>query len=348
MTTTVSYYARGDSNSANNAALNVSTTSKVPTTQLTFTSGATGDIKLEFNGGLPDPDTQVILNGNTYNFTVVMVGYLPTTGSDGAKLANVGGYDLRGQRVVVILINGQRYFFLPDMNLTLSAMNLFPNGAIALKNVTTTGGPILICFVAGTLIATPTGERAVESLRAGDLVLNLEGQAEALLWVGHRRLTPDELNRESRLWPVRIPAGLFGPGRPHSPLSVSPQHRIWVEGWRVQLAAGLEAGLIAAQHLVDCGASQARPAAAVDYYHLLFETHQIVLSNGLPSESLQPTGANLRDIAPEARAEFARLFPEGLPAHLTLRPAAAPSLRAHESRLVMADKPRDMPLAPSA
>ena len=38
--------------------------------QLTFTDNNTGDLSLEYNNGLPDPDTQVIINGTAYNFTV--------------------------------------------------------------------------------------------------------------------------------------------------------------------------------------------------------------------------------------------------------------------------------------
>ncbi|MDP2606567.1 MAG: hypothetical protein Q8S00_28850, partial [Deltaproteobacteria bacterium] len=50
------FWARTDSNSANNPALNLTGD---PATQITFVpSGSNGDIFLEYNGGAPDPDTQ--------------------------------------------------------------------------------------------------------------------------------------------------------------------------------------------------------------------------------------------------------------------------------------------------
>ena len=40
------------------------------------------------------------------------------------------------------------------------------------------------CFLAGTLIATPSGERAIETLRVGDLVLTADGRAVPILFAG--------------------------------------------------------------------------------------------------------------------------------------------------------------------
>jgi Ca2+-binding RTX toxin-like protein len=58
---------------------------------------------------------------------------------------------------------------------------------IQYNNVGTGADPIIVatpCFLAGTLIATPSGERAIETLRIGDLVLTADGRAVPILFTG--------------------------------------------------------------------------------------------------------------------------------------------------------------------
>ncbi|MEO1000489.1 MAG: Hint domain-containing protein, partial [Pseudomonadota bacterium] len=99
------------------------------------------------------------------------------------------------------------------------------------------------CFAAGTLIETPAGPRAVETLAVGDLVRTADGRDVALRWTGTQHLGPEELARQPALRPVRIAAGAFGPGRPARDLVVSPQHRIVVDHWRVATFFGHDAVL---------------------------------------------------------------------------------------------------------
>ncbi|MDO9525325.1 MAG: Hint domain-containing protein [Gemmobacter sp.] len=325
--TEISFYARGDSSSANNAAVNVQGTSTTPTTLLTFSSGATGDIRLDYNNGLPDPDTVLIINSVSMSFTVEFSGLLP----DSNKLSNVNGQDLRGAEIAVITAaNGQRYFFLTDGG-SLATMTAFPNGAHGIVSVTNGGNPVLLCFIAGTLIATPQGERAVEGLQPGDLVSTADGGAVPLRWLGHRRVSGFELARYPELRPVVIPAGLFGPGQPHSDLGLSPQHRIVVDGWQVELLFGAEAMLMPALHLVGAGARHGTQPGPLDFYHLLFDGHAVVLANGLRSESFQPGSRALRP-GSAARREVDLLFPGLLCKDTPRRDDCLPTLRSYESR----------------
>ncbi len=148
---TISYYARGDSSTANNAALNVPNTNKVPTTLLTFEDididGNQGDLNLDlFISGAIDPDTVVYVNDdldNPLTFTVEFRGLLPTKNS----LASVGpnSTNLQGAEVTVITLQtGERYFIVTDSrgeydflsfnandlvarNLAFQTMDAFPN-----------------------------------------------------------------------------------------------------------------------------------------------------------------------------------------------------------------------------
>ena len=326
----ISFYARGDSSSANNAAVNAQGTSTTPTTLLTFSSGTAGDIRLDYNNGLPDPDTTLVINGVSMAFTVEFSGNLPSTN----KLSNVNGQDLRGSPIVVITTaNGQRYFFLTDST-SQATMDAFPNGAHGIVSVTSNGGPVLLCFVAGTLIATPEGERPVQSLRPGDLVLTEDGAAP-LRWLGHRRVSALDLARHPDLRPVIVPPGMFGPGQPHAALGLSPQHRIVVDGWQVTLLFGEDAVFMPALHLLGGAVRRSLQRGPVDYYHLLFDRHEILRSNGLRTESFQPGG---RAMAPgsDARREVDALFPGLLAQGRTIRDDCLPTLRSFESQTLRA------------
>ncbi len=81
------------------------------------------------------------------------------------------------------------------------------------------------CFLAGTLILTPSDERPVEALRPGDRVWTLDDGFQPLYWVGKRALRPAE-QQDATTHPIRIPQGALAPGVPQRDLYVSPNHRI--------------------------------------------------------------------------------------------------------------------------
>ena len=47
-----------------------------------------------------------------------------------------------------------------------------------------------VCFARGTRIATLDGERPVEDLREGDLVLTADGRAVPVMWMGVNAISP--------------------------------------------------------------------------------------------------------------------------------------------------------------
>ncbi len=326
--TTLSFYARGVNLSASNSYINVRPLSQVPVTELTFSQTA-GPLSFTYNNGLPDPDTMLTIGSVTMSFTVNFSGNLPNS----QKFAKVNGQDLRGAQIVVITAaNGTRYVFLSDPDASFLTMLDFPDGAAPLSNYTTSGPPLLICFAKGTWIETPFGERKVETLQPGDLVRNVTGQAVRLRWVAHRTLSTDDLAQWPELCPIRIPANHFGRGLPHRPLRISPQHRLALSGWQVELMFGVDDILVPAKHLLGRGITQETAEKGVDYYHLLFDQHEIVLSNGLPSESYQPSADTVDAMEDSIRAEFAALFGQEAQIALMTRPDACVSLRAHEGR----------------
>lgn len=77
--------------------------------------------------------------------------------------------------------------------------------------------------------------------------------------------------------------------------------------------------------------------AGVRYVHLLFDRHQLVLSNGAWTESFQPCDRTLGAMGNAARAEVLELFP-GLatPAGAAASAAARPVLTRAEAAVLSA------------
>ncbi|WP_127114842.1 Hint domain-containing protein [Shimia sediminis] len=329
---TISFYARGDSNSANNAALNAQNTNTVPTTEITFSSGVSGDLQLETNGGAPDPDTTIIINGVEMTFTVNFSGALPNTN----KLSNVNGVDLRGEPIVVITTeDGQRLFFLPN-GVSQATMDAFPNGAHDLDAVTTVDD-VPVCFVAGTEILTPRGHVLVEELMPGDLVTTYGGKTRQLRWIASRYMSFSELLVEPRFRPVCLPAGFLGRDGPHKPLWLSPQHRFLFRGWEAELLFRNAEVFVPAASCRDLpGAPVADISQGVAYYHLFLDCHDVLIANGLPCESLFPGDGAIASLTEAARAELAALFPEHGGNWAGYGPTARQSLSRKEGDLLLA------------
>ncbi|WP_112311495.1 Hint domain-containing protein [Pseudogemmobacter bohemicus] len=170
---------------------------------------------------------------------------------------------------------------------------------------------LLVCFVAGTLITTPDGQRPVEDLRPGDLVCNIEGEALPVIWAGSRRVPMEDQIVDENLRPVIFEPGSLGKGLPERRLMVSPQHRMLVSGWKAELWFAESEVLVPAISLVNGDTiRQSTADDDVTYVHFLFEGHEIVLAEGSPSESFHPGDHSLKGLERTARDEILVLFPE--------------------------------------
>lgn len=199
--------------------------------------------------------------------------------------------------------------------LSTGGVNQFPPIGVPLTVVSSTEGPSNVaydsyatppCFTPGTLIQTPQGQVDVADLAIGDEVMTLDHGRQKIRWIGRVNLTSDDMRRDPRCRPVTIFKDAFGPGKPARQMQVSPQHRIFLDGWRAQLHFGLDELLVAATKLRNdltvCRDNSLRP---VTYIHLLFDRHEVVWSDGLPSESYYPSAGDHTAMA----QELATLFP---------------------------------------
>lgn len=193
---------------------------------------------------------------------------------------------------------------------------------------------VLPCFVAGTRIATPDGDRRVETLAAGDRVTTHRGGTAPVTWVGRVRVFLPANGGASRPRPVRINAHAFGEGQPRHDLAVSPQHRVLVGGPALELLVGTPEALVAARHLID-GRRVVWDAGATSAtcVHVMCDRHVVLMSEGLPTESFHPGDVTLAGLAAETRAELLALFPQ---LRGTRRPhTALPVLQSWEARALL-------------
>ncbi len=256
--------------------------------------------------------------------TALTVSYLDyTDANDDGWLTTFGADSINGQDItgiyngdtVTVSINGTNVtitgvtfytagggrYFTPTDGTNLSNATFVSSTWVNWPNfvtITNLGPP---CFVAGTMIMTDRGERPVEDLRPGDLVETLDHGLQPLRWVGR---SPTDAS--GRYAPVLFRAGAIGNSRE---LRVSPQHRMLLRGWRAELYFGEPEVLVPARHLVDGRQVLRAPAKRVDYHHILFDRHEIVISDGAPSESFFP-GDYILLTDRQTQAELLALFPE--------------------------------------
>ncbi len=158
------------------------------------------------------------------------------------------------------------------------------------------------CFTEGTLIRTPSGDRPIETLNAGDLVVTRDNGLQPIRWVGRRRV----LGR-GRFAPIQVLG--VNPSQNQTPILVSPQHRVLVTGAQAQLYFGASEVLVPAKHLVDGIRAWHAPCAEVTYIHLMFDHHEILYSNGQPSESFFAGDIGLNAVLEPAREQLLAIFP---------------------------------------
>lgn len=148
-----------------------------------------------------------------------------------------------------------------------------------------------ICFEKSTKIHTPRGPVQAGRLEVGETVCTWSGRARDIKWIG-RKTVPGEGPGA----PVRFAKGAIGN---YAPLKLSPQHRVLISAPEVELHYGAPEVLVPAIALVDGHAVRQVKRREVQYVHILLNTHDILIAEGAPCESLMP-GYRTRDIMSSA------------------------------------------------
>jgi len=181
-------------------------------------------------------------------------------------LLGLGGNATSGplEGVMVYSADNNTIYFLGDYNYS-------PGDVVTLVE-----NPLTSCFAAGTQIATPFGEVAVETLEIGQPILRADGTETAVKWVGRQAMRPAFCGLHMQ--PVRFKAGSLGQGLPQSDLTVTADHGMVLDGLVINASAlvnGDTIDFVPYSELPD----------KMTVYHIETENHDIVLANGAAAET---------------------------------------------------------------
>ncbi|MEX3315765.1 Hint domain-containing protein [Sulfitobacter sp. PS-8MA] len=191
-----------------------------------------------------------------------------------------------------------------------------------------------VSFTRGTHISLSTGElRPIEELRVGDRILTRDDGVQPLRWIGQ-----STLRAVGEFAPIRIRAGTLN--NEHD-LIVSPDHRLFIYQRSDEMGAGRSELLVKARHLVNGDSVTVQDGGFVDYFQLLFDSHQIIFAEGIAAESML-VDSRTRSVLP---SELSAAMGEVIPGHSDLphagldlaealldRPDAAALLRKASAR----------------
>jgi hypothetical protein len=173
------------------------------------------------------------------------------------------------------------------------------------------------CFLKGTKISTPSGDRLVQDLRTGDEVQTLAGR-KTIKWIGYNKFTKEE----GRAWqdsvlPIRLARFAIDDHTPYRDLYLSPLHCVF-----------FNEALIPVKYLVnETSITPGTPSemSALEYYHVELDTHEVIYAEGALVESYDGWNRdNFSNVMQYERLYGAERQPELTP--------FAPILRYHSRR----------------
>ncbi len=178
-----------------------------------------------------------------------------------------------------------------------------------------------ICFLRGTRLLTPSGEVAIEDLKIADLLLTESGAIRPIRWIGRMTFERSvEGTWSDEVRPVRVARDALGAGSPHRDLYVSRAHMIHLNGLLVPVGNLINGRTIA---YADVDTDQ------LEYFHVEFEIHDVVVAEGAPCESMRLGPQHVASF--DNGAEYVALF--GLPLHQAAACAPTASFNGGRSAL---------------
>ena len=136
-----------------------------------------------------------------------------------------------------------------------------------------------VSFVRGTHITLADGrQEQIENLVTGDQVLTRTHGPQTIRWIGQQTV-----RAVGAFAPIKIARGALNNS---GPLTVAPNHRLFVYQRQDHLGAGRAEVMIRASQLVNGDTVIKSEGGFIDYFQLLFDQHEIIYAEGIAAESL--------------------------------------------------------------
>lgn len=246
------------------------------------TAGGTIDLQGSTNVGLVVSGLE---NGGTLS-TVI-------TGFDGVASGNSDGIEIAGVKASDIVKDGVTYSDDDHVTLALTNGNTITLNIVGVKQYgytldTASDGDVLfeVCFLAGSMIRTVSGDVAVEEIRIGDQVSVFDWRANAeisreVTWVGSKKMVVRSgLPDDEAGYPVRVLKDAIADGVPYKDMLITPEHCLFFEDRFVPVRMLVNGRSI----FYD------RSLTHYTYYHVETEQHSVIWADGALTESYLDTG----------------------------------------------------------
>ncbi|TRD14606.1 Hint domain-containing protein [Palleronia caenipelagi] len=268
--------------------------STIPISSGTFSTDGTYDFYVIFTNLANGPRDAIALSENGVAIDFVAwgaTGSVPISGGslDGTSLTSIG---------------------TPLNSGSTTSLSKDPDGNWV-EGTATPGSNVVFCFAGEVMLATPNGARRADGITPGTQLWTMDHGVQAVRWVGSRYVTAAEMRMNPNQRPVLIRTGALGPGVPERDLRVSRQHRMLIRSAIARRMTGDSEVLVPAIRLVGLpGIEIDMTDAPVEYIHLLFDRHELLLAEGALAESLLATAQTLAPVPARFRRDIERQNPE--------------------------------------
>jgi len=147
------------------------------------------------------------------------------------------------------------------------------------------------CFLKGTLIDTPAGQKKVEDLLIGDLVSTIGGASRPVQFISAYSYKKSDPSRDwvEDVKPVVVRKSAISDNVPSRDLYVTRGHALYLEGMLVPVFNLINGSTI----VVD----DAEHRLELEYFHVKFESHDVIFAEGAACESLLTVSESARNFA---------------------------------------------------
>ena len=146
------------------------------------------------------------------------------------------------------------------------------------------------CFLKGTQVWTPNGEKRIEELVSQDLVVTSSGEGKPVKAIWRQRYErPRRTGWPLDITPIRLAPSSLAPNVPHRDLFLSPGHGLFIDGV-----------LVAAVDLLNnlnITRANVESLDALEYFHVKLDRHNAIYAEGAACETMHSdTGIKSGDL----------------------------------------------------